>query len=141
MKKTGILLTVLLVLGIAVVAYAGAIKIDLYLDMKQAGQNEDPAASGFVIVNQNKQGAFAQFQVRGLTPGKQYWGYCYYVADASFFDIGEFTMNKSGSGHLHAASEEGPPPAGNYWFGVSDVDPDGMTAANQVLIMASPVTL
>ncbi|MBA7492126.1 hypothetical protein ES702_02675 [subsurface metagenome] len=139
MKKTGILLTILLVLGIAVVAYAGAIKVSLYPDTANAGALEDPAASGFVIVNQNKQGAIAQFQVRGLTPGKQYWGYCYDIAAASFIDIGELKMNKFGSGHLHAAN--GPVPAGNYWFGVSDVDPDGMTAANQVLRMANPVTL
>ena len=141
MKKTGILLTVLLVLGIAVVAYAGAIKIDLFLDMNQAGEKEDPAASGFVIVNQNKQGAFAQFQVRGLTPGKPYWGYCFYIPDNDFTDIGKLTMNKFGSGHLHAASKIETPPAGDYWFGVSDMDPDVMTAANQVLRMASPVTL
>ena len=141
MKKTGILLTVLLVLGIAVVAYAGAIKVSLYRDTDNAGALEDAAASGFVIVNQNKQGAFAQFQVRGLTPGKPYWGYCFYVPDNDFTDIGKLTMNKSGSGHLHAASKI-VPPAGNYWFGVSDVDPDGMTdATHQVLRMDSPITL
>ena len=139
MKKTGILLTVLLVLGIAVVAYAGTIKVSLYPDTANAGALEDPAASGFVIVNQNKQGAIAQFQVRGLTPGKQYWGYCYDIATVSFIDIGKFTMNKFGSGHLHAAN--GPLPEGKYWFGVSNADPDGMTSANQVLRMASPVAL
>ena len=139
MKKTGVLLTGLLVLGIAVVAYAGAIKVSLYPDTNQAGALEDPAASGFVILNQNKQGGIAQFQVRGLTPNKQYWGYCFDIAANSFMDMGEFKMNKFGSGHLHAAN--GPLPEGDYWFGVSDVDPDGMAAANQVLIMASPVTL
>ena len=137
--KTSILLAIALILGISLVAYAGAIKVSLSRDTANAGALEDPAARGFVIVNQNKQGAIAQFQVRGLTQGKQYWGYCYDVTATSFIDIGEFTMNKSGSGHLHAAN--GPVPAGDYWFGVSDVDPDGMSAANQVLRMASPVTL
>lgn len=145
MKKTGILLALLLVVGIVVVAYAGAINIPLVLDKKNSGGDEEnPAASGFVIVNQNPRKTIVEFQVRGLTPDEDYWAYYYSETDPGWYEIGELKMNKFGSGHVHKNMDRFD--SGDYWFGVSAEGQDEMNGDSQVLIhggwaAGSPVTL
>ena len=138
MKKTTILLTLVLVVGIALAAWAGATKIDLYLDTQQlAGQAEAPGASGFVIVNENPRKTVIQFQVRGLTAGERYWAYYFAVPGGPHKVLGELKMNNFGSGHLHVNFPG--TIASTYWLGVCDTD-ENPVAANQVLRMSAPIT-
>jgi len=128
MKKTAIVLAVLLVVGIAVAAYAGATKLTLTARQGNVGE------TGFVVVNDaNAQKTIFQFQMRGGTPGTKYWGYYYLIPGDTWILLGEFKMNNSGSGHLHATVTSclNRP----YWVGVSNFDPaaPGMTISNQVM--------
>ncbi|TET74528.1 MAG: hypothetical protein E3J56_02275 [Candidatus Aminicenantes bacterium] len=98
MKKTAILLAIVMVLGISLVAYAGATKYTL-----PAGSAATTTESGWVIVNTNPQMTILNFQVDGLPvgSGQQYWAYYKYPGVAPVV-LGELKVNKKGSGHLNA---------------------------------------
>jgi len=126
MKKIALLLVITLVLGLSVVAHAGATKYTL-----TQGFSADGTESGFVVVNFPKEGkAIGQFQVRGLDPNKDYWAY-YYDPAQSPEVIGMVKVNKRGSGHLHVATDEAVEIPG-FWLGIADTD-TGITSADVVL--------
>lgn len=129
MKKITALLVIVLAVGIALAAYAGATKCTLQPYLANSGE------TGFTIVNDaNSQKTIFQFQMRGGTQGTRYWGY-YHLGGSgdTWISLGEFKMNKAGSGHLHATVK--PCLDRPYYVGVSDMDPNlpGMSEAHQVL--------
>ena len=129
MRKTTILLAAVLVVGIALAAYAGATKLMLTAQQGNAGE------TGFVVVNDaNSQKTIFQFQMRGGMQGTRYWGY-YHLGGSgdTWISLGEFKVNKKGSGHLHATVT--PCLDRPYWVGVSNLDPadPGMSTSNQVM--------
>jgi len=99
-KKLIILL--ILILGISLVAYAGATKYTLI-------EYNDSGTEGWVIVNINPQKTILVFQVDGLTAGEKYrafyWDYA--LPYSGIIEIGELKVNKFGSGHLNVHLPEG----------------------------------
>jgi len=127
MKKVALLLVVVLVLGISVMAYAGATKYTLTL-----GDAADGTESGFVVVNFPKEGkAIGQFQVRGLDPDKDYWAY-YKEPSKPSEVIGMVKVNQSGSGHLHVMTDEAEPIPG-FWLGIANRDSPPPTSSEVIL--------
>ena len=97
MKKTAILLAIVMVLGISLVVYAGAQKVTF-----NPGLDHDGTSFGFVIINQTPSNAdieaTIQVQVRDLTAQTNPATYEVYSGGTK---LGEFTTNKKGHGHVH----------------------------------------
>jgi len=127
MKKLIILLVI--ILGISLVAYAGATKYTLN-QCDQATGTE----SGWVIVNTNPQMTVLEFQVDGLPvgSGEQYWAYYLPVGAPPVVILGEIKVNKFGSGHLNARVPGG---ISNFWVGVANrsTTPPPITSDDVVL--------
>ena len=127
MKKIAVLLTIALVLGVSLAAYAGATKYTLTQGSAASGTE-----SGFVVVNFPKEGkAIAQFQVRGLAPG-DYWAYYLDPSNPPSEIIGMVKVNKSGSGHLHVMTDEAEPIPG-FWLGIANRDSPPPTSSEVIL--------
>ena len=95
MKKI-IILSILLILGLSLVAYAGATKVVFFQGDAATGIHED--ASGFAIINETPEGettTVVQIQVRDAAAG-----FTYHVR-SNGEDRGTFTTNKNGSGSFH----------------------------------------
>lgn len=93
MRRTRMAIVVALVLGISLVSYAGATKVDLV-----PGPDWDSSTTGFMVVNYTPGGAVEttiQIQIRGAVGEAVYevW------SGGKFF--GDFSTNKKGSGHIH----------------------------------------
>ena len=106
MKKLIILL--IIILGLSLVAYAGATKVVFIQGQGAVGDHAD--ASGFAIRNETPEGnttAVVQIQVRDAAAN-----FTYHVQSGGI-PRGSFTTNKKGSGHFHfnCSLEE---PLGNY---------------------------
>ena len=102
MKKLIILL--IIILGISLVAYAGANKYELGQHTPAFGTE-----TGWVIVNTNSQMMVLEFQVDGLPldVNQQYWAFYYNYDTSSLEVLGQLKVNKFGSGHLNAHVSEG----------------------------------
>lgn len=137
MKKIAILLTIALVLGISLAAYAGATRYVFDHFYTTITGNE----SGFAVVNNQTNGpnpkTIIEIQVRGMDPSTPYWGYYHLggVGD-TWISLGELKINKSGSGHVHAKVT--PALSGSFWVGVSQADPATMVLADQVMSVQLP---
>jgi hypothetical protein len=116
MKKL-LILSILLILGISLVAYAGATKYEL-IPYKTAGDN----TSGWVIVNTNPQKMILEFQVDGLPVdnNQEYWAYYYNYDTKELEVLGQLKVNKFGSGHLNAHVSEGI--SENFQVGVANCE-------------------
>lgn len=124
MKKTTMLLAIALVVGISLVAYAGATKFTL-----TQGKAATDTESGFAIVNDDtdEEQTIIQFQVRGMAPGT-YWAYYKYPSKFPVV-LGQLKVNKRGHGHYHANV---PILSRWYWLGVSNT-PTGITQYTAIL--------
>ena len=94
MKKLIILL--IIILGLSLVAYAGATKVVFFQWLGANGIHVD--ASGFVIINETPEGdttTVVQIQVRDAAPN-----FTYYVRSKGE-TRGSFTTNIKGSGSFH----------------------------------------
>jgi len=99
MKKL-IILSMILILGLSLIAYAKVTKAELAEEGDQVLGHVDPHenASGFVIINETPKGdtiTVVQIQVRDAAPG-----WTYYVFSGKE-NRGSFTTNKKGSGSFH----------------------------------------
>jgi hypothetical protein len=130
MKKIIILL--ILILGISLVAYAGATKYTL---MEHNGTGSE---TGWVIVNINPQKTILEFQVDGLTAGEKYrafyWDYA--LPYSGIIEIGELKVNKFGSGHLNVHLSEGISEPCQIGVWVSE---DDISNSNVVLYVELPL--
>ena len=93
MKKLIVLL--IIILGLSLVAYAGATKVVFFQGPGAVGEHSE--ASGFAIINETPEGAtttVVQIQVRGAAAN-----FTYYVWSEE--SRGSFTTNKKGSGNFH----------------------------------------
>lgn len=119
MKKTAILLTIALVVGISLAAYAAATQYTLSLG---GAKSTPPTESGFAIVNDNPQKTVIQIQVRGL-PSGNYYAFYKKIENGShnYYPLGQLKVNKIGSGHLH--KNETPRIERPYWIGVLNTSP------------------
>lgn len=99
MKKTGTLLAVVLVLGISLVAYAGAQKVGFFPGEGYGYEDgKHSEAYGFVIINRaptEDVEVTIQIQIRDAAAS-----YEYYVYSGGSL-LGTFTTNKKGYGHFH----------------------------------------
>ena len=113
MKKIIILL--IIILGISLVAYAGATKLFLDPGCSYTG------GSGWVIVNTNPQMTILEFQVDGLAVGEsqRYWVIGRPVGapneDAEIF--GELKVNEFGHGTLNVRVQGG---ISDFYVGIED---------------------
>ena len=130
MKKTTMLLAITLVLGISLVAYAGATKVVFFQGPGAVDEHEN--ASGFAIINETPEDdieTVVQIQIRNAAPN-----FTYYVWSAGE-SRGSFTTNKRGSGHFHLNLRSGDTPLGTY---LSIRSWDGWDAANTNLVLVYP---
>jgi len=107
MKKLIILL--IIILGLSLIAYAGATKEDLVKGPGAVGIHVN--ASGFVIINETPEGdttTVVQIQVRDAAAN------CTYYVRSNAEPRGSFTTNKKGSGHFHLNLSPLDPELGPY---------------------------
>jgi len=104
MKKL-LILSIILILGLSLVAYTASMKLDFYW-FDDVTEDGEPAVGCFAIVNytpkdaanvenENDTVATIQIQVRGLDPETKYEVWSKSVL------LGDFTTNKKGSGSWH----------------------------------------
>ena len=124
MKKLIILL--IIILGISLIAYAGATKYTLVLGCSSDIANTE---SGWVIVNTNPQMTILEFQVDGLVvgEGERYWAIGRPVGSLAGVAkiLGELKVNEFGSGTLNVHIPGG---ISDYFIGIENEDktpPDG----------------
>ena len=106
MKKL-IIISILLVLGLSLVAYTASVKLDFYhFDATAPDKLGELAEGCFAIVNEtpkeaaneenvNDTVATIQIQVRGLDPVTEY------TVKSGRVELAKFTTKKNGSGSLH----------------------------------------
>ena len=95
MKKL-IILSIILILGLSLVAYAGVTKVVFFQGPGAKDAHSD--ASGFAIINETPEGdttTVVQIQVRDAAAK-----FTYYVW-SNAVSRGSFTTNKKGSGNFH----------------------------------------
>ena len=132
MKKI-IILSMILILGISLVAYAGATKYELMPHVAAVADE-----SGWVIVNTNPQKMILNFQVDGLPvdDNQEYWAF-YYNYDTKVLEVlGQLKVNKFGSGHLNAHVSEGI--SENFQVGVANCE-TGIGNSDVVLYVIVPL--
>jgi hypothetical protein len=128
MKKLIVLL--IIILGISLVAYAGATKCDL---VKHTAAVDDE--SGWLIVNTNPQKTILVFQVDGLPVGEDIHYYAYYTDGQTIYPLGELKVNKFGSGHLNVSvSVDDAPSFDSFFIGVSNAETIPMNGSTVVLV-------
>jgi hypothetical protein len=102
MKKL-IILSIILILGLSLVAYAGVTKVVFFPGPGATGKHEN--ASGFAIINETPEGdttTVVQIQVRDAAASFTYFVW------SNGESRGSFITNKKGSGnfHLNLSSED-----------------------------------
>ena len=131
MKKTTVLLIGVLVLGISLVAYAGATKV--VFSQGPGAVDDHVNASGFAIINETPEGnttTVVQIQIRNAAPT-----FTYYVWSEGE-SRGSFTTNKKGFGHFHLNLS--PTDTGlGYWLSIRSSDEIAPGNTNLVLVYPS----
>jgi hypothetical protein len=99
-KKLAFVFLLGIVLCVTGVAMAAAVKIELL--PWEFSVAPEPDARGQAVLNyaKGKDKTIGQFNCWGLTPETDYDVYLF--IDGSWENIGTFTTNKNGAGHLHA---------------------------------------
>ena len=131
MKKI-IILSLLLILGLSLVAYAGATKVVFFQGPGAVGDHKD--ASGFAIINETPEGAtttVVQIQVRDAAAN-----FTYYVYSAG--SRGSFTTNIKGSGnfHLNLSPEDS---VLGFWLNIRTSDEVPADNLNLNMVLVYPV--
>ena len=129
MKKLIILL--IIILGLSIVAYAGATKVVFFQWLGANGIHVD--ASGFAIINETPEGdttTVVQIQVRDAAPN-----FTYYVRSKGE-TRGSFTTNIKGSGNFHLNLSQENYKLGDY-ITIRSSNETG-THSNIVLVLACP---
>jgi len=99
-KKNVLICLAAVVLCVAGIALAAAVKVELMPYAYPGAEPIEPDASGQAVLNYAKGADKTEIQVncRGLTPGEEYTVYI----GSPWEVIGTFIARKNGSGNLHA---------------------------------------